>query len=176
MARIDHRSVDDYLAAQPAPARSVLERVRATIRKALPGAVEGISYQIPIYKLDGRMVLYFAGFQRHYSIYPATARVVGALEDELAGRVHSKATLRFSYGEAIPARLITRIAKLRAAEVSEHASAGAARRAAARKVKPGSGRRPARRPSKGRSGAAPRARRARRRAPGRRREAPITSR
>ena len=119
MARTTHQSVDDYIAAQPAPARSVLRRVRATIRRALPGAVEGISYQIPVYKLDGRMVLYFAGFQNHYSIYPATRRVVDALKDELAGRLHSKATIRFSYDDAIPTRLIARIAKLRAAEAGK---------------------------------------------------------
>jgi uncharacterized protein YdhG (YjbR/CyaY superfamily) len=57
MPRSDYQSVDDYISAQPVPARPVLERVRATIRKALPGATEVISYQIPIYKLDGRMVL-----------------------------------------------------------------------------------------------------------------------
>ena len=119
IVRINYQSVDEYIAAQPAPARSVLKRVRATIRKALPGVVEGISYQIPVYKLDGRMVLYFAGFQHHYSIYPATARLVAALRHELAGALHGKATVRFSYDDAIPTRLITRIAKLRAAEVMD---------------------------------------------------------
>ena len=119
MARITYQSVEEYLAGQPAPARSVLRRVRATIRRALPGAVEGISYQIPVYKLDGRMVLYFSGFQHHYSIYPATAHVVGALKDQLAGRLHSKATIRFSYDDAVPMRLIARIAKLRAAEIGK---------------------------------------------------------
>jgi uncharacterized protein YdhG (YjbR/CyaY superfamily) len=114
----------------------VLERVRATICKALPGATEGISYQIPIYKLDGAMVLYFAGFQRHYSIYPATARVVTALEKELASSLHSKATIRFPLADAIPTRLITRIAKLRAAEVAELKMAKAARRAASKRAKP----------------------------------------
>jgi uncharacterized protein YdhG (YjbR/CyaY superfamily) len=137
MTRTGYKSVDDYLAAQPASARSVLERVRATLRKALPAATEGISYQMPIYKLDGVMVLYFAGYQRHYSIYPATARVLGALEKELAGRVHSKATIRFSYADAIPMRLITRIARLRAAEAIELKLARAARRTASRKAKPG---------------------------------------
>ena len=117
MTRIDYKSVADYIAAQPVPARAVLRRVRATIRKALPDATEGISYQIPVYKLDGRMVLYFAGFQRHYSIYPATARVVGALRKELKGLLHSKATIRFPLAEPVPTRLITRVAKLRAAEV-----------------------------------------------------------
>jgi len=113
------KTVSEYLAAQPASVRSTLRMVRATIRKALPGAEEGISYQIPIYKLDSRMVLYFAGFKQHYSIYPATPAVVRALRKELAGRVHSKATIRFSYDEKIPARLIARIAKLRASEVRQ---------------------------------------------------------
>ena len=143
MARTDHKSVEDYIAAQPVPARSVLKRVRATIRTALPGATEGISYQIPIYKLDGRMVLYFAGFQRHYSIYPATARLVGALKKELVGLLHSKATIRFPLADAVPTRLITRIAKLRAAEVAEFKAAWA-RRTASRKAKPKARRRPAR--------------------------------
>jgi uncharacterized protein YdhG (YjbR/CyaY superfamily) len=119
MAGSDCKSVTDYIAAQPEAVQSVLERVRATIRKALPGATEGISYRIPIYKIDGRMVLYFAGFQRHYSIYPATARLVAALEKELAGSLHSKGTIRFAYTDGVPARLISRIAKLRAAEAAE---------------------------------------------------------
>jgi uncharacterized protein YdhG (YjbR/CyaY superfamily) len=141
-AKTSHRSVDEYIAAHPVPLQSVLQRVRATIRKALPGAVEGISYQIPVYKLDGRMVLYFAGFQRHYSIYPATARVVGELQHELAGSLHSKATIRFSYDVAIPTRLITRIAKLRASEVAERDVASAAKRAAPGKARPAARRRP----------------------------------
>ena len=136
MTRTDYRSVDDYIAAQPVPARSVLDRVRATIRKALPGATEGISYQIPVYKLDGVMVLYFAGFQRHYSIYPATARVVGPLKNELAGRLHSKATIRLPLAAPVPVRLIARIAKLRAAEVAERKTARAANKAASKRAKP----------------------------------------
>lgn len=146
MAKIDYQSVDDYIAAQPVPARSVLERVRATIRKALPGATEEISYQIPVYKLDGVMVLYFAGYQRHYSIYPATARVVGALENELAGLLHSKATIRFPLAGAVPTRLITRIVKLRAAEVTELMVAKAAKKKASQKAKAKAS--PSRKPAK----------------------------
>jgi len=118
MARPNPKSVADYIAAQPPQARRALKRVRATIRKALPGATEGISFRIPIYRLDGRMVLYFAGFQRHYSIYPATAGVKAALRNELAGFLHSKGTIRFSLEDAVPTRLTTRIAKLRAAEAA----------------------------------------------------------
>jgi uncharacterized protein YdhG (YjbR/CyaY superfamily) len=135
MTRTDFQSVDDYIAAQPVPARSVLQRVRATIRKALPDAMEGISYQIPVYKLDGAMVLYFAGFKDHYSIYPATARTVSALRKELAGLLHSKATIRFPLADAIPTRLITRIAKLRAAEAADLKKAKGSKRTASKKVK-----------------------------------------
>jgi uncharacterized protein YdhG (YjbR/CyaY superfamily) len=118
----DFPSVDDYIAAQPPHARPVLERVRATVRRALPGATEGISYQIPVVKLDGRMVLYFAGFERHYSLYPATARVLAALGEDLGASVHGRATIRFPY-DTVPVRLIARFAKLRAAEVAERETA-----------------------------------------------------
>ena len=136
MAKTDDASVDDYIAAQPLATRPVLERVRATIRKALPGASEGISYQIPVYKLDGTVVLYFAGFERHYSIYPATPGLIRALHNELSGLLHSKATLRFPLAGAVPTRLITRIAKVRAAEATELARVRAARKARPKKAGP----------------------------------------
>lgn len=125
MPRPDYRDVDDYLKAQTPEGRPVLARVRATIRKALPGATEGISYQIPVYKVDGAMVLYFAAFKGHYSIYPATEALVAGLGKEGAARLQNKATLRFTYDEPFPARLITRIAKLRAAESKAYVAAKA---------------------------------------------------
>lgn len=118
MGKVEFQSVNDYIAAQPPAARAALKRVRATLRKALPGATEGISYQIPICRLDGVMVLFFAGFKSHYSIYPATPHVVGALKTELAGLLHAKGTIRFPLADPVPTDLITRIAKLRAAEAT----------------------------------------------------------
>lgn len=137
MPRPTFDSVKDYIAAQPREARPVLERLRATIRKALPGVSEGISYQIPVFKLDGVMVLYFAGFARHYSIYPATSHVVAALKKELAGHLRSK-TIRFPLDQPVPTRLVTRIARLRAEEALEHAAEKTAERAARKKPKSGS--------------------------------------
>ena len=91
--------------------------MRATLRKALPGATEGISYQIPVYKLDGEMVLYFAGFRQHYSIYPANARLVAAFKTELAPfEVNDKGTIRFPLSAPVPVKLIEGIAKFRAKE------------------------------------------------------------
>ena len=80
MAKTDFHSVDEYIAQQPAERQPVLQRVRRTIRKALPQAEEGISYQIPAYKLDGSPVLYFAGWKEHVSLYPATGRLVSIPE------------------------------------------------------------------------------------------------
>src|SRR5436190_4845814 len=77
-------TVDEYLAAQPGPARKELARVRAAIRRAAPGAEELISYGIAGYKLRGRVLVYFAGWKDHVSLYPAAAGVIAALGKELA--------------------------------------------------------------------------------------------
>ena len=66
-------AVDEYIAAQPEALRSKLEQVRAAIRRAVPEAVEGIGYGMPGYKLNGRPLLYFAGFKQHYSLFAASA-------------------------------------------------------------------------------------------------------
>jgi uncharacterized protein YdhG (YjbR/CyaY superfamily) len=133
MPRPSFATVDAYLAAHPAPARKVLSQVRATLRKALPGSTEGISYQIPVYKLDGVMVLYFAGFQNHYSIYPATPRLVAALGKQGTPHLHNRATLRFSLTDPVPTQFISRVAKLRAEEALELAAAKLAKKRPAKK-------------------------------------------
>jgi uncharacterized protein YdhG (YjbR/CyaY superfamily) len=103
--------VDVYLAKQPKAARTALRRVRAAIRRALPGAEETISYQIPAYKLHGRVAIYFAGWKEHYSVYPANDRLVKAFGRALARYELSKGTIRFTLAEPVPVRLIERIAK-----------------------------------------------------------------
>jgi hypothetical protein len=65
-----------------------------------------ISYKIPTYKLHGNVVLYFAGWKNHYSVYPANDRVIAAFKDDLAA-------------EPVPVQLIERIATFRAKEVAE---------------------------------------------------------
>jgi uncharacterized protein YdhG (YjbR/CyaY superfamily) len=116
MTKTDFKSVDQYIGSQPEAVRAVLERVRSSIRKAVPEAEEVISYQIPAYKLHGRPVLYFAGWKEHYSLYPAGPRVVEAFKDELAPYEVSKGTIRFPLSQPVPVKLIERIAKFRAKE------------------------------------------------------------
>jgi len=82
MKRYD--SVAAYIAGQPKAAQASLRQMRATIRKAVPAAVEGMSYGIPGYKLNGRVLLYFAAWKQHYAVYPATAGVQAACQRELA--------------------------------------------------------------------------------------------
>jgi uncharacterized protein YdhG (YjbR/CyaY superfamily) len=119
MAKTDFKSVDDYISSRPEPVQDMLKRVRNIIRKAMPGAEEVISYQIPAYKLHGRAVLYFAGWKEHYSLYPSTAPLVAAFKKELAPYEISKGTIRFPLSDPIPAKLIERIAKFRVKEAAE---------------------------------------------------------
>ena len=115
-------SVSAYIAAQPPAARSALRRVRSVLRKALPGAEEVISYGIPAYRLQGRRVIYFAGWKQHYSIYPAGRRLIAAFEKELERyEYNDKGTIRFPLDEPVPERLLARIASFRVKEEVERA-------------------------------------------------------
>ena len=119
MANTDFKSVDEYIASQPQDVQRLLQHVRGIIRKAVPGADEVISYQIPAYKLNGHPVLYFAGWKKHYSLYPANGRLVAAFKKELAPyEVNNKGTIRFPLSAPVPAKLIAGIAKFRANEVA----------------------------------------------------------
>jgi uncharacterized protein YdhG (YjbR/CyaY superfamily) len=124
--KTDFKSVDEYIASQPDGVQSVLNRVRSAVRKALPGAEETISYKIPAYKLHGDRMLFFAGWKQHYSLYPATERVIEAFKADLALYEVSKGTIRFPLFEPVPVKLIERIAKFRAKEGSGRSKAKAA--------------------------------------------------
>src|SRR5690242_15524207 len=111
------KSVDEYIAAQPKAVRPKLEQVRAAIKRAVPEAVEGIGYRMPGYKLQGKPMLYFAGFKEHYSLFAASGTFF-ALEHELRGYERRKGTVHFPLTKPVPVRLISRIAKLRAAGIA----------------------------------------------------------
>jgi len=117
------KSVDEYIAAQPAAVQDILGRVRSAIRKAIPRAEEMISYKIPTYKLQNRPVLYFAGWKQHYSLYPITDRVVAAFNADLAPYEITKSTIRLPLSLPVPVTLIARIAKFRAKEEAQRAKA-----------------------------------------------------
>jgi uncharacterized protein YdhG (YjbR/CyaY superfamily) len=124
VAKTDFQSVAEYIAAQPKEAQPILRRVRTVLRKALPDAEERISYQIPVYRMHGGAVIFFAGWKRHYSLYPANAALVAAFKDELAPyEVNDKGTIRFPLSGPVPVHLIARIAAFRAQEMAQRAKA-----------------------------------------------------
>jgi uncharacterized protein YdhG (YjbR/CyaY superfamily) len=116
MEKAKFRNVDEYISVQPKAAQAVLEIVRTTLRKALPQAEEVISYHMPAYKMGNEIVLYFAGWKAHYSLYPAGARMIAFFNEELKPYDISKGTIRFSLSEPVPVKLIAQIAKFRAKE------------------------------------------------------------
>jgi uncharacterized protein YdhG (YjbR/CyaY superfamily) len=126
MAKTNFKSVDEYIATYPEDVQAILQRVRSTIRKAVPGAEEVISYQIPAYKLHGGRVLYFAGWKQHYSLYPATDPLVEAFKGDLAPYTVNKGTIRFPLSQPVPVKLIERIAKFPAKEAADPARASLA--------------------------------------------------
>lgn len=119
MKKTEIKSVDEYIASQPEASRVVLNRVRSAIRKAVPDVEEEISYKIPAYKLHGKLVIYFAGWKQHYSLYPAKGPVLAAFKEELAPYKIHKGTIQFPLSEPVPAKLIEKIAKLRAKHAVE---------------------------------------------------------
>jgi uncharacterized protein YdhG (YjbR/CyaY superfamily) len=109
-------SVEDYLAALPESSRAALEDLRRAIRTAAPEAAETISYGMPAFKVDGRLLVSCAAFKRHCSVFPASQVVLDALGAELAPYLTGKATLRFPMDRPLPAALVDGIIKVRLEE------------------------------------------------------------
>jgi uncharacterized protein YdhG (YjbR/CyaY superfamily) len=112
-------TVEDYLAALPAQRREALEQMRATIRAAAPNAVESIAYRMPALRIDGHFLVSYAAFGGHYSLFPASARVVDELGDAVRPYLSGKGTIRFPLNAPLPTELIARIAEARVREVAE---------------------------------------------------------
>ncbi|HVA87169.1 MAG TPA: DUF1801 domain-containing protein [Candidatus Saccharimonadales bacterium] len=112
-------SVGDYLAALPDERRAAMERLRQAIRAAAPGAIESIAYSMPAFRSqNGQFLVSYAAYKRHYSLFPASGTVVEALGEELTPYLAGKATVRFPATGTIPTGLVTRLVKVRLAEVA----------------------------------------------------------
>jgi len=110
------KTVDEYLAGVPEPARTTLAKVRATIRAAAPAeATEGLSYGMPAFRYKGALVAY-AAFKHHCSFFPMQASLIDAMKEELAGYRTSKGTLQFAVDKPLPAALVKKMVRARVAE------------------------------------------------------------
>jgi len=112
------KDIDDYIARFATDVQAILEKIRQTIRRAVPKAEEAISYQIPTFKLNGDYLIYFAAFKKHVSIYPAP-REVDQFKDELSAYEGGKGTVQFPLDKPIPYGVISRIVKFRAKRIVE---------------------------------------------------------
>ncbi len=111
------KTVDEYLARVPATARAALCKMRATIQSVLPpDASETISYRIPAFKSSKGVVVWFAAFSDHLSLFP-TASVIAAFKDGLKSFYPSKGTIHFPVGKPLPVALIKRLVKTRVAQL-----------------------------------------------------------
>jgi uncharacterized protein YdhG (YjbR/CyaY superfamily) len=108
-------SIDEYIAACPPQSQERLQTIRATIKKLVPEAKERISYQIAAFELNGKNIIYFAGWKKHVSLYPVPAGDE-AFEEEVSNYVDGKGTVKFPLDEPMPMRLVTKIIKLHVAQ------------------------------------------------------------
>ncbi len=112
------KSVDEYLAGIPEPARTTLNKVRAVIRSTVPSqATETISYRIPAFKYKDRLI-WFAAFKKHWSLFPGSS-VIEKFKSELKDSHISKGTIQFPMDQPIPVGLLKKLVRARIGENGE---------------------------------------------------------
>jgi uncharacterized protein YdhG (YjbR/CyaY superfamily) len=115
-------TIDEYIAGFPPDVQEILQKIRAIIRKAAPGAEEAIKYQMPTFVLHGNLV-HFAAFKNHIGFYPVPTGIE-AFKRELAAYESGKGSVQFPLDQPIPYGLISKIVKFRARENLAKAAKG----------------------------------------------------
>lgn len=104
-------TVDDYVRTFPPEVRTILEDIRRTVREAVPGAAETISYQMPTFTVGGRRFVHFAAYKHHIGFYPAPSGPE-EFEEAIAPYRAGKATVRFPLDQPVPHDLLRRMVQL----------------------------------------------------------------
>lgn len=118
-----------YIARQPAVARKHLRKLRTAILAAVPGAEEVISYRIPAVRYEGRILVWYAGFAHHFSLFPMGERIRLANAAALRNYKTAAGTIRFPFDRPPSQRLVRRLVKARMAEARKSGNARKTRRA-----------------------------------------------
>jgi len=114
--RKQFETIDDYIKTFPTDVQSILEKMRQTIRKAAPEAVEAVSYQIPTFKLNGKNLVHFAAFKSHIGFYPIPSGIE-AFRRELSPYKQGKGSVQFPVDKPIPYDLVEKIVRFRVKEI-----------------------------------------------------------
>lgn len=121
--REQYESIDDYIRSSPAEVREALEKMRAAVREAAPGAEEAIRYGMPSFRLHGRNLVHFAAFQHHIGFYPIPSGIE-AFKKELSLYKQGKGSVRFPLSQPLPYDLVKKIVRFRVAETENEAKSG----------------------------------------------------
>lgn len=108
--------VDDYIGRFPPEAQRLLRKMRTTIGKAAPNATERISYKIPAFSVNGKILVWFGAFTSHVGLYPGAA-AIAAFKKDLSPYKNAKGSVQFPFSEPLPVDLITRIVNFRLAQL-----------------------------------------------------------
>lgn len=119
MATTKFKTVDQYLGTLSEPARTVMEKMRETIKTAAPGAEEVISYNIPAFRWNG-MLVWYAAYKRHIGLYPRGSGIE-VFKKELGDYKTSKGAVQFPIDEPLPVGLIKKIVRYRVKENGDKA-------------------------------------------------------
>ncbi|MET0895587.1 MAG: DUF1801 domain-containing protein [Acidimicrobiia bacterium] len=103
------RDIDRYLAALDEPKRATLEAMRVRILEVVPDAEQCISYNMPAFRVDGKVVAGFAAFKHHLSYLPHSGSVLPALEADLAGYEGTSGSLHFAIDKPLTKRLVKKL-------------------------------------------------------------------
>ena len=109
--------IDRYLEGVDEPFRGALEGLRRVILGVVPHAEQGISYQVPAFRVDGAVVAGFAAFKKHLSYLPFSGSVLHTLRREIKGRDHTKSSLHFTPDDPLPDALIEQLVRCRLEEI-----------------------------------------------------------
>lgn len=110
------KTIEEYIETFTKDVQSILEKIRQTIQKTAPGAVEAISYQIPTFKLNDKNLVHFAAFKNHIGFYP-TPSIIEAFKKELSQYKGAKGSVQFPLNKPIPYDLLEKIVMFRAKEI-----------------------------------------------------------
>lgn len=107
------KEVDEYLMQAPEPHRSTLGELRGLLCELLPGAEEGLSYGVPVFKEKGKAIAGYAYFKKHCSYFPHSGSVLPGMAAELGDYEWSKGTLKFPPDQPLPRELVQRLVEAR---------------------------------------------------------------